>query len=134
MAIRALGDGSPYGELRNKIVRKCDKVATSTETLKEWKARAHKGGMTPQFLVRKAREELQSRGKLKRIGESKLQLVTVEKEADDKDDNKFLRLAIAAEAGYLFTMDNSLLKLDPYEYDGKRTRIIGPEDSLYHDS
>ncbi len=131
VAIRALADDSPYRELREKIVRKCDVVAISTETLKEWKAKSHEGGMTPQILQRKAREELQSRKKLKKIGESKLQLVVVEKKASDNFDNKFLRLSIAAGAPYLFTTDRGLLEMDPYEYDGMQMRIIRPDDPQY---
>src|SRR5208282_6322917 len=99
------------------------------EVLKEWKSKAHEGGMTSQILQRKAEEgfRLQSRRKLKKIGEAKLQLAVVKRQAPDTFDNKFLKLSIAIEAGYLFTIDNGLLNMDPYEYDGKQTRIIRPE-------
>ena len=127
VTIRALGNAGKYRELRESIVKKCDKIAFSKEIRKEWIGQTAKAGMSPSFLIAQL-EKLESVGKLKFIGKSKLQLVELNRRPTDKYDEKFLTIALATKAKCIITTDPHLLELDPYKWNGTDMRIFRPED------
>lgn len=127
VAIRALGERSQYHQLREAIVKKCDVIASSREIVKEWDGKAGKTGMTALILRRKM-QELKDIRKITIVEKSRLQLVELERAADDKYDNKFLTVGMAVKAGCIISTDHRLLQLDPYKYDQTQMRIVRPNE------
>jgi len=126
--LRALGNGD-YKEVTERILSKCDIVASSKDALDECKGKVHRHGMT-LLILQTELQKLEKPGKLKIIQWSKLKDITIRKKPADKDDEKFLVVAAAAGAKCIITTDKGLLDLDPYEHDQTQIRVLRPEDYL----
>lgn len=129
--IRALAELEPYSQALKRLIEKCDTIIFSTQISKEYSGKFHKTGM-PKFIFQRKLEDLRQQGKLKRSYETALKnarrKIKIERLPlpNDRTDIKFIVTAIAANARYIITNDNHLLRLNPYRYQHSRINIIDP--------
>ena len=110
----------------------------STPIVKEWISKANAEGMSSFIILRKLKEIGQNK-KLKKCNETSIEkarkLIVSKKckKPTDRDDLKFIEVALAAKA-ILVTKDRAVLNLDPYICGRIRLTIISPEDYLLESS
>jgi putative PIN family toxin of toxin-antitoxin system len=129
----------PYVKALGTLDARCDKIAISKPIRKEFSNKLHSTGLT-SVLFQKKLSEIARKGKIVKVKKTKL---TEAKQKiqnnrlplpNDKDDHKFIEVAIAAHARYIVTTDHSLLSLNPYRYNNSLIEIITPDDYVQRNS
>ena len=132
--LRMLSSRSPYVEALERIRKECYHIAFSTSMRREWMTKSYDEGMPASIVVRKL-EELNQLKKLRKCNKTRVdkarKLVEREKckKPNDKDDVKFVIVALAEEA-IILTEDWVLLNLDPYKCANTTLEIKTPSDFL----
>jgi len=132
--LRMLSGKSPYVDVLERIKVEYYQIAFSTSMRREWMTKAYEEGMSTSIVVRKL-EELNQLRKLRKCNKTRVdkarKLVDREKckKPNDKDDVKFVIVALAEEATIL-TEDRGLLNLDPYRCANTALEIRTPSDFL----
>jgi predicted nucleic acid-binding protein len=128
--VRALGRVSGYESFLDVLQEKCeDRIVCTTEIRKEYRGKVRISGLPFDIFVRKVREELKKKDKIKMIGKSQLDKVNLSscKKLSDKYDVKIIKAAIAARAACIITIDYVLLGFDPYTCERHLVRICTPQ-------
>ncbi len=128
--MRALGRVSGFEDFLDVLQEKCeDRIVCTTEIKKEYRGKVRISGLPLDIFVRKVREELKKKNKIKIIGKSQLDKVNINscKKLSDKYDVKIIKAAIAARAACIITIDYVLLGFDPYKCERHLVRICTPQ-------
>jgi predicted nucleic acid-binding protein len=132
--LRMLSSKSPYVDALERIKKEYYHIAFSTSMRREWMTKSYDEGMPASIVVRKL-EELNQLKKLRKCNKTRVdktrKLFDREKckKPNDKDDVKFVIVALAEEATIL-TEDRVLLNLDPYKCANTALEIKTPSDFL----
>lgn len=131
--LKALGEISPYSEALNCLKKICNRIAITTEILREYKCKVTAEGMTSVILMRKIRE-LERIGKIKdvyrtQLNHAKTLIQTTNLPLPtDSFDHKFFEAAIACKARYIVTTDPGSLNLNPYNHPPADMKIVTPTE------
>jgi len=133
--LKALGDISPFSDALNCLVKICNKIAITTEVLREYKCKVTAEGMTNVILMRKIKD-LERIGKTKEVHRTQLNHAkTLIQTANlplptDSFDHKFFEAAIACKARYIVTTDPGSLNLNPYNHPPVDMKIVTPTEYI----
>jgi predicted nucleic acid-binding protein len=131
--LKALGGVSPYSEALDCLKEICNRIASTTEILREYKCKVTAEGMTSVILMRKMKE-LERIGKTKDVYQTQLNHArTLIQRANlplptDSFDHKFFVAAIACKARYIITTDPGSLALSPYNHPPINMKIVKPTE------
>jgi putative PIN family toxin of toxin-antitoxin system len=123
----------PYVRTLDVLDARCDKIAISKPIIKEFISKLHSQGLSKVLFLKKL-NEIARKGKIVNVGKTKLFKAKQKIQSNrlplpnDKNDHKFIEVAIATHASYIITTDHGLLELSLYKYDNSSIEIMTPND------